>query len=200
MSPRIVDKDEKKKLIVMAAMQVIAKNGLNNTKMVDIAKAAGIGKGTIYEYFKSKDDIFWAGFNFLMQDMEVEMGKRLFKVTDPAEKLVAIIEAFFASFESFHDSMYIMFDYWAEGIRKRDGKAEMHLKEIYVEYRAYMSSILDEGKEKGIFRDINSNMVASSILGAMDGMILQWIIFGHDYDVQQALKEFKDLVLIGIKK
>lgn len=180
-------------------MQVFAKNGLNATKMTDIALAAGIGKGTIYEYFKSKDDIFWGAFNFMMEDMETQMAKKLFKVTDPAEKLVAIIEAFFGSLEMFQDSSYIMFDFWAEGIRKRDDSANNFLKKLYIDYRKLIASILEEGKIAGAFRDIDSNIVASTILGAMDGLILQWILFGQDYDVKKALSEFTNMVLVGIK-
>ncbi len=200
MSPRIVDKEEKKRQIINAAMSVFAKNGLYSSKMVDIAEAAGIGKGTIYEYFKSKEDIFIEAFEYFMKDMETQIAKKIFRLTDPAEKFTAIIEAFFGSFESFHDSIYIMFDFWAEGIRKRDKKMETLLKKAYGDYREFIAAILEEGKAKGIFRDINSNLVASSIVGAMDGLILQWIIFGHDYDVHQALDEFTNMVLSGIKK
>ena len=200
MSPRIVNKDEKKRQIVDAAMKVFAKNGLYNAKMIDIAEAAGIGKGTIYEYFKSKEDIFLEAFNYFMKEMEAQMGVRLFRLTDPSEKLIAIIEVFFDSFETFHESTYIMFDFWAEGIRKRDARMEELLKNVYYEYRQFLSSILDEGKAKGVFRDLNSHMVASSIVGAMDGLILQWIIFGHDYDVHLARTEFINLVLSGINK
>ena len=200
MSPRIVDKEEKKRQIINAAMPVFARNGLYNTKMADIALAAGIGKGTIYEYFKSKEDIFVEAFEYFMKDMETEVAKKLYKLTDPGEKLIAIIEAFFGSFESFHDSLYIMFDFWAEGIRKRDKRMEDYLKKVYHDYREFMAAILDEGKAKGIFREVDSNMIASSILGAMDGLILQWIIFGHGYDVHKALDEFKNMVLIGIKR
>jgi AcrR family transcriptional regulator len=190
MAPRIVDKEEKKRQIINSAMSVFAKNGLYNSKMVDIAEAAGIGKGTIYEYFKSKEDIFLEAFEYFMKDMETELAKKLFRITDPAEKIVAIIEVFFGTFESFHDSLFVMFDFWAEGIRKRDKRMEELLKKVYHE----------EGKEKNIFRDIDSNMIASSIVGAMDGLILQWIIFGHDYNVHHALEEFKNMVLMGIRK
>ena len=200
MSPRIIDKEEKKRQIIGAAIKVFAQKGLYNTKMSDIAVAAGIGKGTIYEYFKSKDDIFWGAFNLMMQEMETNMAKSLFAVTDPAEKLTAIIKVFFSSLDVFRDSSYIMFDFWAEGIRKRDTKTDILLIDIYNKYRTVFASILEEGNEKGYFVDIDTNIVASIILGAMDGLILQWILFGQDYDVNKALTEFTNMVLSGIKK
>ena len=58
MAPKIVDKEAKKTQIIIAATQVFSKLGVAKTKMIDIAQAAGIGKGTIYEYFRSKEEIF----------------------------------------------------------------------------------------------------------------------------------------------
>ncbi len=60
--PKIVDKEAKRKKILEASMRVFAKKGVENTKMKDIAKSAGIGKGTIYEYFNSRDEILQKSF------------------------------------------------------------------------------------------------------------------------------------------
>jgi len=200
MSPKLIDKTEKKTQIIEAAMMVFAKNGFHNTKMIDIADYAGIGKGTIYEYFRSKEEIFHESYLYSMKKMKAQAEIKLHHLTDPTEKLIGIIESFFDSFEAFHDSIYIMFDFWAEGIRKRDQQMENYLREIYYEYRQFIAGILDEGKAQGVFRDIDSNFIASSILGALDGLVLQWIVFSHDYNVHIAIDEFKKMVLTGIRK
>ena len=67
MSPKIIDKEAKKAEILQAAMQVFSRKGVAKTRMADIAVAAGIGKGTIYEYFRSKEEIFAAAFQQVNQ-------------------------------------------------------------------------------------------------------------------------------------
>ena len=148
--PRVVDKTEKKQHIIRAALETFAKKGINNTKMVDIAAAAGIGKGTIYDYFRSKDAIFLEAFNHFNEEMKGEIGKRMFLLTDPKEKLITFIETSFEMWQQFSDFAEIMFDFWAEGIRGRH--EHIDLKKIYNDYGAYLAAILNEGVPNGIFR------------------------------------------------
>ena len=68
MAPKVIDKQEKRKQIIKAAIRVFARLGLPNTKMLQVAEAAGIGKGTIYEYFKSKDELFIAAFHAFIEE------------------------------------------------------------------------------------------------------------------------------------
>ena len=77
MSPKIVDVEEKKKGIIQAAIGIIARRGLAQTKMEDIAQAAEIGKGTLYEYFKSKDEIFQGAFYRVMALFSAESIREL---------------------------------------------------------------------------------------------------------------------------
>ncbi|MFQ5541718.1 MAG: TetR/AcrR family transcriptional regulator, partial [Candidatus Binatia bacterium] len=58
--PIIVDKDRKRREILQAAMQVFAREGYHRARIEAVAEEAGIGKGTVYEYFKSKTDLFLA--------------------------------------------------------------------------------------------------------------------------------------------
>ena len=120
MSPKIIDKKAKKEEILKAAIKVFAQKGVTNTKMVDIAETAGIGKGTIYEYFESKDDIFAEAFHHFMEELNAVMAKRLFRIYDPIEKLAALIKGW-VEVVQFHsaDFMEIMMDFWAEGVRHK---------------------------------------------------------------------------------
>ncbi|MBE9530214.1 MAG: TetR/AcrR family transcriptional regulator, partial [Proteobacteria bacterium] len=63
-----MSKNEKKNQIIEAAAQIFAKNGFSGTIMAEIAHCAGIGKGTIYEYFKSKEELFFAVFEWYMKE------------------------------------------------------------------------------------------------------------------------------------
>jgi len=121
MSPKLVNKEEKKREIAFAAMQVFSEKGVVNTKISDIAVCAKIGKGTIYEYFKSKEDIFIFVFEILFSQIFTEISTVVNKSNSPSEKLKQIISL---SVSSFMDNPYnmaeIMLDIWAEGIREHN--------------------------------------------------------------------------------
>lgn len=198
MSPKIVEKETKKQQIVKAAISVFAQKGFNNAKMIDIAKAAAIGKGTIYEYFRSKDEVFLAAFNSFKQETDTEIAKRIFLLTNPKEKLAVFIQASFEVYLKSADFVEIVFDFWAEGIRERH--QQIDLKQIYDEYRKYIVSILEEGIHAGVFRKMNSNLVASTIFGAMDGLMLQWILNKQEFPIIEAGKELTKTILRGIER
>ena len=148
--PKIVDKKEKRVKILEASISVFAKKGTVNTKMTDIAAAAEIGKGTIYEYFQSKDEIFIAAFYYVIEKAENVVTKRLADTHDSLEKLHAFFDAWREILSSeFRNYMEIMLDFWAEGIRTKNEAATFSLKKIYDENRLMIKNILDECMAQG---------------------------------------------------
>jgi len=196
-SPKIVDKEAKKKQIVHAAIAVFARTGINSAKMADIAEAAGVGKGTIYEYFRSKDEVFAEAFNFFQEEIEAAVGRRIWRLQDPEGKLRAVIQAFVEISQQNTDFIEIMFDFWAEGIRTRHETVD--LKSVYDKYRQDIASFMDEGVRTGVFRPVNSALVASAILAAMDGLALQWFVDKEAFSLAEAGEELAETMLRGIK-
>lgn len=203
--PRVVDKESKKKEIVAAAIKTFAVNGVAKTKMADIAAEARIGKGTIYEYFRSKDEIFSASFHLMFEKFDQIMATRMFKITDPVEKLKIL----FFSFDKILDEyppefLQIWMDFWAEGVRhKNEERLKIFdLNKLYDDYRGVIASILEEGMNKGIFRqNIDPYYVASGLFGASDGLMLQLIMKGPDkFDYKKSIEVLLDAFLNGIKK
>jgi TetR/AcrR family fatty acid metabolism transcriptional regulator len=82
--PPVADKRE---AILRAATQVFARNGYFNSKVADIASAAGVADGTVYLYFKSKEEILHSIFDRTVNEAVKETGEELKEVTDPREKL-----------------------------------------------------------------------------------------------------------------
>lgn len=201
MAPKIVDKEAKKLEIIHAAVKVFSKKGMVKAKMADIAETAGIGKGTIYEYFRSKEDIFAAGFKIFFQDMEKEIESALKSTENPVEQLKILIRLSFTGFLQHGAEMAaIMMDFWAEGIRNKDEKilSAIDLKKIYHEYRIIIQSILNNGIEKGIFRQMDTLHTASFLIGALDGVMLQWIMDHNVIDLEKMTDSVIDTVLNGI--
>ncbi|MBN2008906.1 TetR/AcrR family transcriptional regulator [candidate division KSB1 bacterium] len=199
--PKIIDKEEKRQAILIAAMKVFAQKGIANTKMTDIADAAGIGKGTIYEYFRNKEEIFQASYSVFMESMEATIAQRIFKITDPVEKLKALFRAMTETFAgSGADFMDMMLDFWAEAVRQKDeSKIKIvDLHKIYADFRQIIGAILDEGIRLGKFKHMNTFMAASIMIGAMDGIMLQWIMDRKNFNANEAVECFLNELLAGI--
>ena len=202
--PKIIDKEAKKLEILQAAMKVFAQKGVANTKIADIATAANIGKGTIYEYFKNKDEIFEQGYHHYMEIMETAIAKEIFKTTDPVEKLrtlfVSWVDILMDNSTHFHDFLEIMLDFWAEAVRQKDKQRMkiIDLEKIYNDYRKLIISILEEGIRLGKFKKVNTFYTASLMVGALDGIMLQWILNRSYFNMKEAIECLMDELLHGI--
>lgn len=202
MSPKIVDKDKKKREILLAAMKVFAGKGVKNTRMVDIAQEAGIGKGTVYDYFRSRDEILVEAFYLIMGDLNVKMESLLSETGNPETKVRSIIHAAYNSLSQFPDDfMEIFVDFWSEGIRQRDshGNLVINLADIYADFRRQLSQVLNEGIEKGDFRQINTTAVSSTLMAILDGLLLQLIVDRKAFDQTTIIDDALGVILNGIK-
>lgn len=203
MSPRFVDKEEKKRDILKAAMRVFAQNGVVKTKMVDIAVAAGIGKGTIYEYFRSKEDIFAEAYHLVFQGTEAKIEAVIDSDLEPEEKLrqlmAVTLDGLLGDGGEFAG---IMMAFWSEGIRNKNERILkiIDLEKVYSEFRGLISSILAEGIKRGQFRKVDTFLTASVLIGTMDGILLQWIMYPDIFTPARAVSVLMDTYLNGLKK
>ena len=196
MSPRSVDRDAKRLQILRGAIDVFARSGVDSARMADVAQAAGMGKGTLYEYFRSKDEIFVAAFEHFQEQLDRAIGKKLIGCLTPEDKLRGMVTATFGLFQSEQSFVQIMLEFWAEGIRTRHELVD--LRPMYERYRAYIASFLKEGIERGAFRPVDAGTQASLIIGALDGLALQWFVDRESVCLDRAASEFCDTVLRGL--
>jgi len=87
MSPKVVDKNEKRREIAFACHELIHDKGIRNITVSQVAKTAGIGKGTVYEYFENKDDIVFEIINMFIEQHHNEFLKTIENVTNTREKV-----------------------------------------------------------------------------------------------------------------
>jgi len=174
MSPKIVDKEVKKKEILESAIKVFARNGIANTKVVDIAIEADTSKGNIYTYFESKEEI----------------------------KLCNIVDDWMNTIKSSYEETKLFIYYWAEGEGEGLKKQidEYNLKELYNNYRFFLSGILEQGISEGRIYPVDTKLMASVIMGTLDGLILHWIIGKDIFDLNKAIDIFKKSIIEGLRK
>jgi AcrR family transcriptional regulator len=202
MSPKVIDKQRKKNEILQAAMQVFAEKGVKSARIADIAQRAGVGKGTIYEYFRSRDEMFVGGFNLLIEDLENRLQAEMETPTDPESKLRSIMRVFFSSLRQLSAEMTAIFiDFWSEGIRTETTKGGglIDLKQVYADVRKQLQQVLSDGIMAGQFREVNTEVVASTMMAIVDGLLLQWILVKGAFALESAMEGSIDMVLNGIK-
>jgi DNA-binding transcriptional regulator YbjK len=178
--------ENKRTQILYAAIEVFAKEGLERGKIADIAKQAGIGKGTIYEYFKSKDEIFSAIENLFVNDTIAQIDKLNNSKKSPTEKIEEIVNYSINMHEVMGDAILIVSEMWAQHSR---GQWHGHKNSIFADM--YSSKI-------GEFRVMNKDGVATMLLALIDGMIWQDVIFKNDEKFDQRKKEAIKSFMNGI--
>ncbi len=202
MAPIIVDKKQKRIHILNAALKVFSKKGTANTKIADIAKEAGIGKGTIYEYFKNKEDILNSLHKFIFSQYDEAISVKIFKIKDPSEKIRALVNAFTEVIDEVSfDTMKLYIEFWAESVRKREEEKMYKYQRKFVdEYRELIAGILDEGVRAGVFRKMNTKITGSILFASMDGLMFQIMLDSDVFTFKDACNEITELFLRGIRK
>jgi AcrR family transcriptional regulator len=201
MCARIVDKEAKRREILLAATQVVARHGIRTVKIADIAVAAGVGKGTIYEYFSSKEEIYGAIIREYLDRAETVAAKKMFRARAPREKIAALLTGWLETTENESgDFLRLFIDVWSEAIRQTSsGVAEVFdLKSYFHEYRAFVAAVLQEGIDAGDLRSIDTVVAAGSLLALFDGIMLQWLLDPDHVDVRKAIDTTLDIIWNGI--
>ncbi len=177
---------DKREAILRAATKVYAGRGYFNSKVSDIAGAAGIADGTVYLYFKSKDDILHSIFDRAMSEFIAEGKQELAKIDDPVLKLRRIAELHLGKLGADRD-MAIVFQVELRGSTK-------FMQEFsaagFAEYLDIIRVTIADGQRAGIFRDDIKPIVCAKILyGALDEMVTNWILSKHRYPLEPMADE-----------
>ena len=192
---------DKRKQILYAALDVFAKQGLDKGKIADIAKQAGIGKGTVYEYFKSKDEIFKA-IELMFIGESMEQIKQLAESDDtPTEKIEALCRYSLDMHTQMGDSIFIISELWAQHVRNQlHGHDTTLFESMYVDFYKIISKILQDGVDKNEFRDMSIKGATTILLAMIDGIIWQSFIFKDAEEFNHRKREAIKAYINGIRK
>ncbi len=199
MSPKIVDRDKKRAEILHAAMKVIAAQGVADFKVIDIAIAAGVGKGTLYEYFPSKDDLVISCFHQFFEDYQAHAEKGLTESNDPADNICQFIKLSFDFFRDQKERLDIIFDFYAAGLPRRNGRPLLDgMDDIYRQLIAEVEVMITDGIEREVFRPVNAHLAASHLLALLDGLTFQAAMGVTDLGDKSLPDEISQTFLNGI--
>jgi AcrR family transcriptional regulator len=192
MTAKILDKDAKRHDILKAAVETFVEKGLEKASMQDVAFRAGIGKGTIYEYFRSKQEIVAASCDYFYNMFRLDEDRFLSPRDNAVDKLRGMFLFFSEMFRPESGPFFrLMFHFWGEAIRFSDMEniVLQRIKEFYGEFGKVIVAILRQGIGEGLFRpDLDAECQASLLIGAIDGIFFQAILH-EDWELPRRLME-----------
>ena len=187
---------DKREAILRAAISVFAHNGYFNSKVADIAREAGVADGTVYLYFKSKEDILHSIFDRSVEEALDSARKQIKDVTDPRERLRQIALLHLERLGADRD-LAVVFQVELRGSTKF---MEEFSAAGFAEYLALIRSTFEEGQRAGVFRaDLNAKVVAKILFGALDEMATNWILSKRRYKLAPMADQVLDIFLNGVK-
>ncbi|GKV54512.1 fatty acid metabolism regulator protein [Sporosarcina sp. NCCP-2222] len=186
----------KYKQIVDAAVVVIAENGYHQAQVSKIAKEAGVADGTIYLYFKNKEDILISVFREKMGIFVHKLEEILKKEISATEKLFKMIEN---HFKVLHDDRHLAIVTQLE-LRQSNKDLRFRINEVLKEYLGLLDSILKEGIENGEFDErLDTRLGRQMVFGTIDETITSWVMNDQKYDLMKLAPEVHRLLLNGMK-
>jgi TetR/AcrR family acrAB operon transcriptional repressor len=179
--PKIINKEEKVRSISQSALTVFRDRGYYRTRMVDIATAAGIGKGTLYEYFKNKSDILRFAFEEYFSVFSQGLLDVMQTKAEPASKLIALIDFALSHAAEWEDHCAVYVEYFSSA--QSDNDAPFSLSSIYGYMKEILVAIIREGQQSGEFNDSLDPAAAAELLVSIyDGIILHRLFAGRGID------------------
>ena len=195
--PKIVDKKKKAAAISDAALKAFREHGYNKTRMKDIAQMAGMGKGTLYEYFKDKADILRFAFDQYFSVFSEGILKAMKEKTKPSEKILSLIDFALQHAAEWENHCAIYVDYF--GAARTEEQKQFSLSSMYVEMKDILESLIKEAQSAAeINEQYNPGALAELLLSIYDGIILHKIFAGQGVNMDLMRKTSISLMTQGL--
>ena len=190
-------KDENKhQKILQAAIKIFSEKGFYNSRVSEIAKEANVADGTIYLYFKNKDDILISLFEEEFGKVVRDMRAALAQEKDALQKI--------KRFAITHLSIVSRHPHLAEvmGVEVRQSTKFMkeYVNQPFIEYLNLVRSVVIEGQEKGLLRkDLTPGVMKRALFGALDEMARYWVLSTKKkHSIDEAALQISDIFIRGM--
>ncbi|WP_416827609.1 TetR/AcrR family transcriptional regulator [Ectobacillus polymachus] len=179
--------------IIDAAVIVIAENGYHQSQVSKIAKQAGVADGTIYLYFKNKEDILISLFQEKMGNFIEKIFERTEGIGSAKEKLLMLIETHFTLLsENHHLAIVTQLE-----LRQTNKALRAKINDVLKGYFQSIDDILQLGISRQEFRsDLDIRVTRQMIFGTIDEVATNWVMKDHKYDLI-ALSNTVHQLLVG---
>ncbi len=194
--PKTVKNRSKRENIIEAAVRVFARKGFYHAKVKDVAAAAGVADGTIYTYFKNKDDILISLFEQKMDSILQRFSHELNQPMDAPEKLRRFIRLHFEIIKEDCD----LAEVFQVELRQSSKFLKDYRNQKFIDYLNIIAGIIEEGRQGRQFKnDINVDMLKIMIFGAVDEVARQWILGASGkYTLESAADQMSRTLIDGL--
>ena len=183
--------------IMQAARKVFAENGFSQASVAAIARDAGLAKGTLYLYYRSKSEIYWAS----LRSGLVELGREIRERVEAADTLEAKIRAFMETKISYFERNHEFFRlYYAESsnVVRHPAYSHEHFEDLYLEQLEVLKSVLRDALQAGAIRRVSVDAAAFAILDLTRGAILHRLLGWSKTSTQEDVACLFDLMWKGL--
>ena len=192
MAPRRQDKRAK---IIRSATKVFARNGFYHSKVSEIAREADVADGTIYLYFKNKEDILISIFEESMDQILTLVRDEIGKHQDALSKL--------RRFVHLHMTLMEKNPRLAEVIQVELRQSSKFMKEYknvkFLEYLQFIAEVIEQGQREGlIHKEVSPAIFKRMLFGALDELALQWVLSKKRYSLTSMADQVTDIFVNGI--
>ena len=199
-STKTTARGEKRPLILQAATEVFAEQGFASVTVAEIADHAGIGKGTVYEYFSSKDELLFAVFEWMNEGIFERIHTLLDDGGTIHDRLHRLLGLGARITREQRDMQAVVLDFWSAS---RGTKVEERYNQAclatFRAYRRLVADVIREGQAAGELRnEVDADAIAAMVVAAMDGLGVQ-IFFDRELDPDTTVAGFAEVLLAGLE-
>ena len=187
---------DKRDRLLAAATRVFARHGFFGAQVADVAKAAGVAAGTVYLYFRSKDDLLVSIFERTMASAIEEARGALAGITDPEDRLRLIAKLHLARLGADRDLAVV---FQVELRQTTKFMAQFSTTGLR-DYLGLIRDAISDGQRQGRFRsDVSPTLTAKMMFGALDEMATNWILSERRYDLASTADAVVDVFVGGLR-
>ncbi len=191
---------EKRPLILEAATELFAEQGFAAVTVAEIADRAGIGKGTVYEYFSSKDELLFAVFEWMNEGIAQRIRDLLDGGGATRDRLRQLLALGAEITRDQVEMQAVVLDFWSasRGTRSEE-RYNQACAATYRTYRNLVADVIRTGQTAGELRsDVDADAIAAVVVAAMDGLGIQ-IFFDRGIDPAATVRGFSEVLLAGLE-
>jgi len=183
--------------IIEAAVEIIAQNGFHASQVSKIAKKANVADGTIYLYFKNKEDILISVFREKMGGFITKTMETIKENESASGKLLTLIRM---HYKQLAEEPYLAIVTQLE-LRQSKPELRREINQVFKSYLDIIDEIIDQGIEEGSMRnDINRQLVRQMVFGTLDETVTTWVMKSQRYPLEAQSEEVHELLTRGFFK
>jgi AcrR family transcriptional regulator len=190
--------ERRRREFLRAALKCLARRGYHETTVDDIVEEASLSKGALYQYFRTKEDLFLALCRLQQADLRQRLEEAFAGGADLRDRLERGATVFLSSLRGEHrDLPRLGLEFWSEARRRPEFRRES--RQHYLAWRGFLGRVLADGVRQGDLRaGLDPDAAAAVILAFSDGLTLHSLLHKGDVDPEEVMSAFLAVTLQGI--